>query len=73
VPKTASAAGPLPATAPSLFSDPGTLAQRLVDAYLAVRNETERRATPLSAEAASIIGPLPVSRPFATLFGMRRR
>jgi len=30
-------------------------------------------ATPLSAEAASIIGPLPVSRPFATLFGMRRR
>ena len=50
MPKTASAAGPLPATAPSLFSDPGTLAQRLVDAYLAVRNETERRAAPLSAE-----------------------
>ena len=48
--KTASAAAPLPASAPSLFSDPGDLAQRLADAYLAVRNETERRAAPLSAE-----------------------
>ena len=35
---------------PSLFSDSGTLAQRLVDAYLAVRDETERRAVPLSPE-----------------------
>ena len=30
--------------APSLFSDSGTLAQNLVEAYLAVRDETERRA-----------------------------
>ena len=48
--KTASAAAPLSAPAPSLFSDPGTLSQRLVDAYLAVRNETERRTAPLSPE-----------------------
>ncbi len=48
--KTASAAAPSPGSAPSLFSDPATSAQRLVDAYLAVRNETERRAAPLSAE-----------------------
>src|SRR5215218_10377737 len=38
------------APAPSLFSDSGTLAQRLVEAYLAVRDETERRAAPLSPE-----------------------
>jgi len=38
------------APAPSLFSDSGTLAQNLVEAYLAVRGETERRAAPLSAE-----------------------
>ena len=47
--KTASA----PATCrlfPSLFSDPGNLAQRLEDAFLAVRNETERRAAPLCPE-----------------------
>ena len=36
--------------APSLFSDSGTLAQNLVEAYLAVRGETERRAAPLSPE-----------------------
>src|SRR6187401_684174 len=36
--------------APSLFSDSGSLAQNLVEAYLAVRNETERRAAPLSPE-----------------------
>ena len=47
--KTASAAAPT-APAPSLFSDPPALSQRLVDAYLAVRNETERRAAPLSPE-----------------------
>ena len=46
---TASAAA-LAAPAPSLFSDPGRLSRRLVDAYLAVRNETERRAAPLSPE-----------------------
>jgi ergothioneine biosynthesis protein EgtB len=49
VTKTASAAAPT-APAPSLFSDPPALSQRLVDAYLAVRNETERRAAPLSPE-----------------------
>ena len=35
---------------PSLFSDSGTLARNLVDAYLTVREETERRAAPLSPE-----------------------
>ena len=38
------------APAPSLFSESGTVAQDLVDAYLAVRGETERRAAPLSPE-----------------------
>jgi ergothioneine biosynthesis protein EgtB len=38
------------APAPSLFSDSGSLAQQLGDAYLAVRKETERRAAHLSAE-----------------------
>ena len=28
---------------------------------------------PQTAEAASLIGPLPISRPFASLYGMRRR
>ena len=46
----ASAAATLSASAPSLFSDSGTLAQKMVEAYLAVRGETERRAAPLSAE-----------------------
>ncbi len=40
----------VPAPAPSPFSDSGTLAQDLVEAYLAVRGETERRAAPLSPE-----------------------
>jgi ergothioneine biosynthesis protein EgtB len=35
---------------PSLFSNSGTLAGRLTDAFLAVRTETERRAAPLSPE-----------------------
>jgi ergothioneine biosynthesis protein EgtB len=35
---------------PSLFSESGTLAQDLVEAFLAVRGETERRAAPLSGE-----------------------
>ncbi|WP_407180297.1 ergothioneine biosynthesis protein EgtB [Bradyrhizobium sp. STM 3562] len=48
--KPTSAAATLSITSPSLFSNPGTLAQDLVEAYLAVRNETERRAAPLSAE-----------------------
>jgi ergothioneine biosynthesis protein EgtB len=38
------------APAPSLFSDSGSPARKLADAYLAVRNETERRAASLSAE-----------------------
>ena len=35
---------------PSLFSDSGSLAQDLVEAFLAVRDETERRAAPLTPE-----------------------
>lgn len=34
----------------SLFSDSGTFAQGLAEAFLAVRSETERRAAPLSPE-----------------------
>ncbi len=48
--KPAAAAATLAAPWPSLLSDSGSLAQDLVEAYLAVRNETERRAAPLSAE-----------------------
>ena len=44
------AAAEFATSAPSLFSDSGTLAQNLVEAYLAVRDETERRAAPLSPE-----------------------
>src|SRR3984893_2022834 len=46
----ASAAATLAAPCPSLFSDSGSLAQNLVEAYLAVRNETERRTAPLTPE-----------------------
>jgi ergothioneine biosynthesis protein EgtB len=46
----ASAAAPLAGPGPSLFSDSGTLADRLAEAYLSVRNETERRAAPLTPE-----------------------
>ena len=35
---------------PSLFSDSGTVSQYLEKTFLAVRDETERRAAPLSAE-----------------------
>lgn len=38
------------APAASLFSDSGSLAQKLGDAFLVVRNETERRAASLSPE-----------------------
>ena len=48
--KPASAAATLASPNPSLFSDSGTLAQDLVEAFLAVRGETERRAAPLSPE-----------------------
>jgi ergothioneine biosynthesis protein EgtB len=47
---SASAAATLPIENRSLFSDSGSIAQNLVDAYLAVRDETERRAGPLSPE-----------------------
>jgi ergothioneine biosynthesis protein EgtB len=49
VTKPASAAAAL-TSHPSLFSESGTLAQDLVEAFLAVRGETERRAAPLSPE-----------------------
>ena len=48
--KPASAAVEPAASCPSLFSDSGGLAQDLVEAYLTVRNETERRAAPLTPE-----------------------
>ena len=48
--KPASAAAASAAPCPSLFSDSGSLAQDLVEAYLTVRNETECRAAPLTPE-----------------------
>src|SRR5258708_8864618 len=54
VANSGAAAASLAAPAPSLFSDSGSLAQKLGDAFLAVRNETERRAAPLSAEDQSV-------------------
>ena len=45
--KTVSA---IAASRPSLFSEKAGLADELIDAFLAVRNETERRAAPLSPE-----------------------
>jgi ergothioneine biosynthesis protein EgtB len=48
VTKPASAA--LAAPCPSLFSDSGSPAHNLAEAFLAVRNETERRAGPLTPE-----------------------
>ena len=50
VTKPASAAATLAAPCPSLFSDSGSLAQNLVEAFLTVRDETERRAAPLTPE-----------------------
>jgi ergothioneine biosynthesis protein EgtB len=50
VTKPASAAAATAAPNPSLFSESGTLADRLTEAFLAVRDETERRAGPLSPE-----------------------
>jgi ergothioneine biosynthesis protein EgtB len=46
----ASAAATLGPPSPSLFPDSSSLAQDLAQAFLAVRNETERRAAPLSPE-----------------------
>ncbi|MDE2329937.1 MAG: ergothioneine biosynthesis protein EgtB, partial [Bradyrhizobium sp.] len=48
--KPASAAATLVAPGRSLFPDSGDLARNLVEAFLQVRNETERRAAPLSPE-----------------------
>ncbi|MGC1558824.1 MAG: ergothioneine biosynthesis protein EgtB, partial [Bradyrhizobium sp.] len=45
-PASAALAAPLP----SLFSASAGLAEDLAEAFLAVRNETERRAAPLTAE-----------------------
>jgi ergothioneine biosynthesis protein EgtB len=54
VTNSASAAA-APATAsPSLFSDSGSPAQVLAEAFLAVRDETERRAAPLTPEDQQI-------------------
>src|ERR1700744_3515936 len=51
IPVTTSASAAAHASpSPSLFSDSGSLAQNLVEAFLAVRGETERRAAPLSPE-----------------------
>jgi len=50
VTKPASAAAAHAAPWPSLFSESSSLAQGLVEAYLGVRNETERRAAALTAE-----------------------
>src|SRR5438067_6880706 len=50
VTKPASAAAGQADPCASLFSDSGSLAQDMVDAYVAVRSETERRGAPLSPE-----------------------
>src|SRR3989440_5109965 len=50
VTKPASAAAALTSSHPSLFSDSSSLAQGLVEAFLAVRGETERRVAPLTPE-----------------------
>src|SRR5438309_5652684 len=50
VTKSVSAAATLASPHPSLFSESGSLAQDLVEAFLAVRGETERRAAPLTPE-----------------------
>ena len=52
VTKQASATAAFPISSPS--SAPGNIAQRLEDAFLTVRNETERRAAPLSPEDQQI-------------------
>lgn len=46
----ASAVAPISSPIPSLFSDSGSPAQDLIEAFLAIRGETERRAAPLGAE-----------------------
>jgi ergothioneine biosynthesis protein EgtB len=61
VSKQATAAASIPPH-PSLFSDSGNLAQDLVEAFIAVRDETERRAAPLSPED-QLIQSMPDSSP----------
>src|ERR1700759_1039132 len=50
VTKKATAAAALRPSPPSPFSASGSLSKALAEAFLAVRDETERRAAPLSAE-----------------------
>jgi ergothioneine biosynthesis protein EgtB len=50
VTKSVSAVAAFSTPHPSLFSDSGSLAQDLLEAFLTVRGETERRAAPLSPE-----------------------
>jgi ergothioneine biosynthesis protein EgtB len=50
VSSSASASAPLPITSPRRPSRSGPLPGSLIEAYLAVRDETERRAAPLSPE-----------------------
>jgi ergothioneine biosynthesis protein EgtB len=54
VTNSASAAAALATPSPSLFSDSGSPAQVLAEAFLAVRDETERRAAPLTSEDQQI-------------------
>jgi ergothioneine biosynthesis protein EgtB len=54
VTNSASAAAALATPSPSLFSDSGSPAQVLAEAFLAVRDETERRAAPLTPEDQQI-------------------
>jgi ergothioneine biosynthesis protein EgtB len=54
VTNSASAAAALATPSPSLFSDSGSPAQILAEAFLAVRDETERRAAPLTSEDQQI-------------------
>src|SRR5689334_4813836 len=54
VTKKASAAAARQPLSPSPISDPALTATSLVDAYLSVRGETERRAAPLGAEDQQI-------------------
>jgi ergothioneine biosynthesis protein EgtB len=54
VTNSASAAAALATANPSLFSDSGSPAQVLAEAFLAVRDETEHRAAPLTPEDQQI-------------------
>src|SRR4051794_7950610 len=62
VTKPASAAAPSAEPLPSFSSDSATPAGKLTEAYLAVRDETERRAAPLSAED-QLVQSMPAASP----------